>query len=169
MHEGIVVRQWLNRLKALALSPSSYPKTKLSRIRTWAIAELVYSSGVAPAEIISLRPRDLDSRRPALFLLAREIPVTQAALEAIEAWTSVSTSYWGRNSAYLFSLVQQPDAPMTTEGLAIEFNDIGDQIGFRISARELRNALILELLRLGMPADQLAYITGMSAKKIAAM
>lgn len=166
-YDGVVVQNWLDRLKSLAQVPSSYPRTRLGVLRTWAIAETVYSSGINVMELLALKPDAVDSTRPALGLPDRIVPITNAALSAIQNWSSVSEAYWGRPPAYLFSLSMFPDQPLTTDGCRQDFMNFGDRLGFRILPAQIRESFIHEIYARGMTVDQIAYITGLTPTVVA--
>lgn len=61
------------------------------RLRDAAVAELLYGSGLRVAELCGLRPGDVDTRRAAVVVWGkgskqRQVPMSQASVEAVEAW-----------------------------------------------------------------------------------
>lgn len=165
-HDGAFIQDWLDRLEALACGPHHSTRARFNLLRTSATAELTFSSGILPSSTLQMTPNDVDSERLAVRLHNRWIPMTEKALEAIDRWRVVSSNRWGRAETFLFSSINGNDLPMPATQHTHSFRVVGDAIGYRLTALEIRAAFIVEMKSRGMPIEQLAYITGMTAANL---
>lgn len=167
VYGGEFIREWLDRLASIAASPEHTFKMEFRFLRTRAIAELAYSSGLLPHQLRKLPYSAADFDRLALILEDRQVPITEVAAGAIASWRARTPPRLGNEQGYLFFSIKCRDQPLTIAAHYDAIRDAGDAVGFRLTASDLRSAFIVEMKERGMSVEQLAYMTGLAPKVLA--
>ncbi|NOX76767.1 MAG: tyrosine recombinase XerC [Gammaproteobacteria bacterium] len=120
-------------------------------VRDWAMLELMYSSGLRLAELVSLNMGDIDLPRGQVPVTgkgnkARIVPVGRYAREALAAWHSHRTSLAKQNEPALF--VSQRGGRLSPRGVQKRFRlwGIKQGIASRVHPHKLRHAFASHLL-----------------------
>lgn len=164
--DGAFIRDYLDRLATQARVPQFFRSGELNVLRTWAVAELTYSSGILPVQMTQLVPADLDCNRLALKIDGRWIPITSTAYSAIRTYRRYFAAHRGGDGKFLFSSTHDPSKPVESSTLTASFRFVGDLIGFRVTPQNIQHAFVVEMKERGMSVHELAYITGVSEERL---
>ncbi|WEJ56768.1 hypothetical protein [Devosia sp. FJ2-5-3] len=135
------------------------------RVMTWAIVELVYSSGVSSNELIDLKTSDLDFTALTLKVGTRQVPITPKAGDALAYWIRVRNEKYAVPAKFLFHSHTDPGGPLRQlpgKFLLQRFRGSGPL--FTLS--ELRAAYICHSASRGLSVINLARMVGMGARQV---
>jgi site-specific recombinase XerD len=134
----------------------------LIRARTWAIAELIYSSALTVKDIQSLRREALDLSALSVTVGKRAIPFTPRAGNAIARWLRARDKKWPEPARLLFHSTGDLDAGAGSRTTAL-MRSLFEVEGPRLTASDLRIAYICHSAQRGMSIANLQRLTGLGA------
>ncbi len=156
-----VVHAFLDQLESLKATryDAGYA---LIRIRTWAIAELIYSSALTVKDIQTLGREDLDLAARTVTVGTRKNPFTPRAGFAVARWLRARDEKWPEPARLLFHGTKNLEAAVgvrTTSLIQSLFNIEGPLL----TASDLRVAYICHSAQRGMSVANLTRLTGLGA------
>jgi site-specific recombinase XerD len=165
LHGGHEMRKWLDEAEA-SICAARTVRGLLMRARVWAMAELIYASGITTGELLRLQPANLDGSRPALAVGGRVVPITPCAVGAIATFRLLTGTCDPRPQHFIFSASESPDRPMIEAQVYNQFSALGREIGSPLNPRDIRFAFIREMVLGGMPVEHLAYIVDLKSASL---
>ncbi|WP_281173912.1 site-specific tyrosine recombinase XerD [Afifella pfennigii] len=143
------------------------PGRRLTALRSLALLELLYATGLRVSELVSLPASAAQGERPFLIVTGkggreRLVPLNEAAREAMQAWRAVSRTRGGTQSRYLFP-ADSASGHLTRQAFARDLKQIGIAAGIapsRLSPHVLRHAFASHLLAGGADLRAVQMLLG---------
>lgn len=154
------VNSYLDRSFENIQNPSASIRGWMKRTRVWAMAELIYSSGVSTGQLSEMRPGDLDLRNLSVKIEDRDVPITRQAAWAVGNWQLLDIAHHEAKPTYLFHPFHSSEAKYSTNRIGRDFVAIGLEVGGEVDAGDLRRAFVANMLDRGFSPEKLAYMLG---------
>jgi site-specific recombinase XerD len=160
-----VANEFLDHIERFALSEAPNVVASLARVRLWAIAELIYGSGITLPELCNLKVNDLDTVELVLDLGDRRVPVTSTAMRAVALYRLMMICYLGRPTVYLFTSTKGAEQ-LDTFSISTGFQRLDRPNIPPLAPKILRQAFGQHLLDRGFPKHYLSHVLGASLLQV---
>ncbi|CAN7287299.1 site-specific integrase [Devosia sp. LjRoot3] len=156
------VNEYLNQCYARIDDPTGRLVTWIRRVKVWAMAELIFSSGLTTGQLCEIRPEDVNLKELTLRTGSRIIPITRQAAWAVAYWRLIDIAFQNSSPTYLFRPSRIGAVKISAHHLTSDFKAIGREIGEEISPLDLRYAFIVSMLDRNFSKEDMAYILGLT-------